>query len=220
MESAPEIDEDRTARARIRDAAIAQFAERGVAATSVKTIAGEVGVSPALVFHHFGSKEGLRTACDEHVVAIVEEQKRSALRSGPSLDVLGALRAQAQGPPVLRYLGRMLADGSSPRAAELIDGMVDIGVAAFEEGVRSGVLEPVERPRDLNAVLALWSLGLLVLHEHAERLLGVDITGDAKERARYVRVAMEALRGLFTEEAYEHARRALDVEQEREGTDD
>ena len=201
-------DSDRTARARIRDAAIAAFAERGVAATSVKAVAADAGVSTALVFHHFRSKAGLRAACDAHVLAVLDQQKRQAMRAGPHLDVFAALRQAAEGPPVVHYLARMLSDRSS-EAAALVDGLVDVSVAALEEGVRSGVLQPVEQPRDLSAVLVLWSLGLLVLHDHAERLLGVDVTGDAAQRSRYMAVAMEALRGLFTDEAYEHGRRAL-----------
>lgn len=220
MDATPTPDDDRTARARIRDAAIARFADRGAARTSVKEVAANAGVSPALVFHHFGSKEGLREACDEHVVALVEQQKRKALSEGPNLDVLAALRAQDDGPPLLRYVARMVADGS-PRAATLVDGMVDVTVASLEEGVRSGVMVPTDEPRDLSVVLALWSLGLLVLQDHAERLLGVDITGAPEDRGRYVRVAMLALRGLFTEEAFEHAQRMLrDSTDEKERADE
>lgn len=218
MESALD-EEDRTARARIRDAAIAAFAEGG-ATTSVKVIAGRVGVSPALVFHHFGSKAGLRAACDAYVVAVVEQQKRRVLREGPHADLLGALQRDAADVPVLRYLARMLADGS-PEADALVDGLVEAAMASWEEGVRSGVFQPTDQPRDLNAVLVLWSLGLLVLHEHAERLLGVDIIGAPEHRGRYARVAVDALRGLFTEEAYAHSRQALAGDPpEKEGADD
>ncbi len=52
--------EDLTARARIRDAALAQFAEYGFDRATVRGIAGAAGVSPGLVRHHFGSKNGLR----------------------------------------------------------------------------------------------------------------------------------------------------------------
>ena len=41
----------------------------GFAGTTVRAIAAEVGVSPALLLHHFGSKDGLRDACDDHVLA-------------------------------------------------------------------------------------------------------------------------------------------------------
>lgn len=59
---------DLTARARIRDAALARFGTDGIAATSVRAVAADAGVSPALVVHHFGSKEGLRQACDDYVL--------------------------------------------------------------------------------------------------------------------------------------------------------
>lgn len=43
----------------IAAAALAQFAERGYGATSVREIARSVGVDPSLVIHYFGSKDGL-----------------------------------------------------------------------------------------------------------------------------------------------------------------
>jgi AcrR family transcriptional regulator len=63
--------EDLTARARIRDAALDQFAARGVKAATLKDIADAAGVSVGLVQHHFGSKDGLREACDKHVRDVV-----------------------------------------------------------------------------------------------------------------------------------------------------
>jgi hypothetical protein len=62
--------EDLTARARIRDAALAQFAERGYAGTTIKGIAEAAGFSIGLVQHHFGAKNGLRLACDELVIEV------------------------------------------------------------------------------------------------------------------------------------------------------
>jgi AcrR family transcriptional regulator len=59
--------EDLTARARIRDAAIRLFTERGMEKTSILDIAKEAGVSGGLIRHHFGSKDGLREACDTYV---------------------------------------------------------------------------------------------------------------------------------------------------------
>ncbi|MFC4908677.1 TetR family transcriptional regulator [Actinomadura gamaensis] len=59
-------------RARLRDEALRLFAEHGPDAVSVRQIAAAAGASPALVVHHFGSKQGLRDAVDEHVVALFE----------------------------------------------------------------------------------------------------------------------------------------------------
>ena len=64
--------DDRTARAIIRDEALRLFAARGPDAVTVRQIAAAAGVSPALVVHHFGSKEGLREVVDRHVLGLFE----------------------------------------------------------------------------------------------------------------------------------------------------
>lgn len=64
---------DLTAEARIRGAALKLFAERGFEGTTVRAIARAAGVSPALIIHHYGSKEQLRDAVDEYVLAQIEE---------------------------------------------------------------------------------------------------------------------------------------------------
>src|SRR6188472_3647051 len=60
-------------REQIIEAATAVFAEYGYAGGSVRTIADRVGVSPASLLQHFGSKEGLLMAVlaewDRHTVA-------------------------------------------------------------------------------------------------------------------------------------------------------
>ena len=64
---------DLTAYARIRDASLELFADRGVPATSIRDIAAAAGVSGGLVQHHFGTKAGLRDAINDHVVAIAAD---------------------------------------------------------------------------------------------------------------------------------------------------
>ncbi|WP_307872243.1 TetR/AcrR family transcriptional regulator [Burkholderia sp. LMG 13014] len=56
-------------------AAIARqrFAKQGYAATSVREIAGLAGVDPALMAHHFGSKEGLWIAVVDQLAAQLAE---------------------------------------------------------------------------------------------------------------------------------------------------
>jgi AcrR family transcriptional regulator len=196
MRSASEVrDEDRTTRARIRDVAIAKFAEDGVAGTSVRAIASAAGVSPALIIHHFGSKDALRVECDKHVAAIIKEQKTSVMQAGASLDPVAALRGYREGPPLLRYLARTLIDGS-PHVAELVDHMVDDATKYMASGVEAGMLHPTKYHYERAAVLTIWSLGALVLHEHLERLIGVrllDYPDDPAAGAAYVRPAFEML---------------------------
>lgn len=205
-------DDDRTGRARIRDAAITRFAADGVAGTSVRAIAADAGVSAALVIHHFGSKDSLRAACDEYVAATIRERKHAAMAAGPGLDPLAALRAGEQGPPLLAYLARTLVDGS-PHVAVLVDEMVADAARYMAAGVESGLLRPTSYPDERAAVLTMWSLGALVLHEHLRRLLGVDLTGSPEELAgatAYVVPALEMLSGgLLTEAASAQMRAAF-----------
>src|SRR3984957_13471493 len=65
--------EDLSSRARLRDAAVRLFAERGVAGTSVRDIAEAAGVTAGLITHHFGSKAGLKAAVDERLVEVFTE---------------------------------------------------------------------------------------------------------------------------------------------------
>ena len=58
--------DDLTAVARIRDAAIDQLGQHGFS-VGLRAIAEAAGVSAALVIHHFGSKDGLRKACDDYI---------------------------------------------------------------------------------------------------------------------------------------------------------
>lgn len=60
-------------RARLIAAAREQFAARGFAAASVRSIAAAAGVDPSLVNHHFGSKQGLLVATMDLPVDPIEK---------------------------------------------------------------------------------------------------------------------------------------------------
>lgn len=66
-------DQDLTAVARIRNAALEGFARDGVEATSIRDVAKAAGVSAGLVQHHFKTKADLERAVNEHVVQIATE---------------------------------------------------------------------------------------------------------------------------------------------------
>ncbi len=203
-------DDDRTARARIRDAAIARFGADGVAATSLRSVAADAGVSPALVVHHYGSKEALRLACDRHVAATIRERKSAAMGAGPGLDLFAVLRESEDSRPLMRYVARVLVE-STPQVDALVDEIVEDAVAYTEEGVRSGMLKPSHDPRGRATLLTLWSLGALVLHEHARRLLGADLLGGPAGQAPYSGVATEVLGdGVLTPRTAAQAREAFE----------
>lgn len=189
--------DDRTATARIRDAAITEFATNGVAATSVRAIATRAGVSPGLVIHHFGSKDDLRGACDEHVSEIIRELKQTAMAAGSGFDITAAIRSWDTEVPLARYLARTLVDGS-PQVAQLVDEIVSDAVAYIAIGVETGLIKPSRYPQERAAILTIWSLGALVLHEHLERLIGVDITSDISSKPTAISAYMAPILEIYS----------------------
>lgn len=208
MRSAPEpttagSGDDRSTKARIRDAAIDCIADHGLADTTVRKVADTAGVSPALVIHHFGSMAALRRACDEHVATVIRERKTEAISGGPGMDVLAALREADYGN-LTGYLARVLVDDSE-LVNRLVDGIAADAVEYMAQGVENGMIRPSDDPVGRAALITLWSLGGIVLHHHMKRLLGVDITDpdvtQDPEFIRYVRPALEvAGTGMFTDD--------------------
>ncbi|WP_237843337.1 TetR/AcrR family transcriptional regulator [Cellulosimicrobium cellulans] len=101
---------DLTTRARIRDAAIERFARDGFGA-SVRSVAADVGVSHALVVHHFGSKDGLRQVCDEHVLEQIRTAKAETIVGASSGTFLQYFTTAEQYATLVGYVLRSLLDG-------------------------------------------------------------------------------------------------------------
>lgn len=187
-----------------------------MAGTSLKVIAAEAGVSQTLILHHFGSKEGLREACDRRVIDDIRSQIRESAESGTRFDVLGTLRRRQEGQAwALRYLARALTEGGES-VETLVDELAEASVAATEQSVAQGIYEPTAYPRERALVLVIWSLGAVALHRHVERLLGADLAGSPEDLVPYLRGATEILAGgLFTEEMHDRVRTAItELEQE------
>jgi AcrR family transcriptional regulator len=90
---------ERDSRARIRDAALKQFAALGFKGATIRQIAQEAGVSPGRVQHHFPSKQALRQECDEYVlrfmrIAIGQDAEGSAATEHDPLATVRVGRAR------------------------------------------------------------------------------------------------------------------------------
>lgn len=151
-----------TAAARIRDAAIDQFGRHGFD-TGLRAVADAAGVSAALVIHHFGSKEGLRTACDGYVAEQIREQKSEAMRSNDPAGWLAQLADIDSFAPMTAYLVRSMQSGGD-LAKTLWRTMIDDAEAYLDEGVRAGTLKPSRDPRARAAFLTLTGGGAFLLY--------------------------------------------------------
>jgi TetR/AcrR family transcriptional regulator, regulator of cefoperazone and chloramphenicol sensitivity len=163
---------DLTARARIRDVAVGLFASRGYRGTTIRDVAAEAGVSPGLVQHHFGAKEGLREACDQHLAETLRAIMASQTpRSHWDRDLVAEM--YDTGGPAMRYLARGLLEGW-PGVSKVFDEGV-LGTAQWlTESWPDRYEAESEKTRMHAAVMTTLSLGVVALHHHLGRWLGVD----------------------------------------------
>ncbi|MBF6210350.1 TetR family transcriptional regulator [Nocardia puris] len=155
-------DADLTTAARIRDTAIEVFGARGFQ-VGVRAIAAAAGVSPGLVNHHFGSKEGLRTACDNRVLELVRSQKlRTLTSSDTAKGILAAMAEIDAYGPLLAYLVRSLQAGG-PVAESLFERMVDDAYDYIERGVEAGVIKPSRDPMARARLIVTLNTGAVML---------------------------------------------------------
>ncbi|MEV4642488.1 TetR family transcriptional regulator [Actinoplanes sp. NPDC049548] len=175
---------DLTARARIREAAIALFAERGIGAATIRDIADAAGVSSGLLRHHFGSKEGLRDACDDYVMAELA-RIRAPYLDGRGFGEQGLLDAIQAAPLVLQtYMVRSTMDGS-PTGTKMFERMVDEG----ERWLATAPLKSAD-PRAYAAVLVALKMGMYLLRDQISEAIGADTRTPAGQ-ARMFRAAVE-----------------------------
>ena len=141
--------DDLTAKARIRNAALDLYAQFGEDRISLRAVAAEAGVTLGLVQHHFKTKAGLREAVDQLVVDYFE----NALRDVPDIGdrpAHAAARDEAvrrmleENPPVVNYVRRALLEPSA-EPLHLLDMLVDLTrreVGALRE---AGLTSPQRR---------------------------------------------------------------------------
>ena len=159
--------EDLTAKARLRDAALRLFAERGIEATSVRDIADAAGVSGGLVRHHFGSKEALRDACDAYALAQLVRLKEQAVSGGQAF---GPEFLPATQPVLLGYFVRSMLDGS-PSSQEMFSQMVGLAEDWLDANHPDGIADR----HAYGAVLVAMELGAWMMRDQLSAALGADV---------------------------------------------
>lgn len=167
--------DDLTATARIRDAAIEQFGAHGFD-VGLRAIATAAGVSAALVIHHFGSKDGLRAACDAHIADFVKASKSETLQSSDPATWFAQMAEIESYAPMMSYLVRSMQTGGD-LARSLWRTMIDNAEEYLEEGVRAGTIKPSHDPKARAKFLAMSGGGgfllYIQLHDDPQNLRAV-----------------------------------------------
>ncbi len=200
---------DITARALIRDRALALFAEQGPDAVTIREIAAAAGVSPGLVVHHYGSKQGLREAVDAYVSEAFEGMLAAAVDDpeafGGSVPQAAASFAELllaylpPDSPVPAYLKRLLLSGD-PVGRDLFRRWYELSVAMTAQFTQAGMMRPSDDPAVRAAFLMINDLAVVLLRDHLTDVLGIDPLSDDGIRRWAADVVAAYAEGVFTSE--------------------
>jgi AcrR family transcriptional regulator len=192
--------EDLTAQARIRNAAIAEFAVEGFLKATVRNIAAAAGVSPALVIHHFGSKAGLREICDAYVLETLLQRARD---DASAAGVRGGLRDYLANPAEFHLQGQYMVraiDEDSPTADRFVEALVGESEKVLNAGIGDGSIRPTSDLRAMAVLTLINSQALLSMPPAIVRALGHDALNPAVMR----RMAAPSLElytyGIYTDD--------------------
>lgn len=193
---------DLTAKAVIRDEALRLFAEHGPDRVSVRQVAAAAGVSPGLVMHHYGSRQGLREAVDTHVGGVFDTWFAQAAEIDWSADTASVteLLTAALPPdsPIPGYVKQLLT-GGDPAGRALFAQWYRATVVMLDRLTEAGAVRPVDDGRTLAAFLVLNDLAVLLLRDHVTATLGEDPLS-REGAARWTATALAVYRdGVFTD---------------------
>ena len=135
-------DQDLTAKARIRNAALDLYASQGEDRTSMRAIAAAAGVTVGLLVHHYGTKDRIRDAVEELVIDYFRQAIARAPADGTPAGVAAGRNAAvtemlAANPEVVNYMRRALLDPAGPRG-QLLERLTELSSTEVSELRRTG----------------------------------------------------------------------------------
>ena len=172
------------------------FSEKGFNSVSIREITRAAGVSPGLLIHHFKSKEAFIKACIDEVFGEV-----LSFKTEPNpLDMNTQLNKWKSNPEFyktpLKFFKAVMSSNSE-YSKQLFELILDGSRKVLEDGVKNGL---VKKPSDLemtNLVLAVNSLGTILLSDYIRDQLGGEFTDP-----EYAQGFMKANLEIYTNGVY------------------
>lgn len=177
--------------ARIRAAAMTRFAADGFS-VGLRAIAADAGVTAGLITHHFGSKEGLRQACDAEVLRQMDQAKRDSEIFGGSAKVMTQMAQAEQYIPASAYALRSLMEGGE-LARTLMEMFATESESLMAAGVAAGTINPSMDEVARARYHAYAEAGALLMYMHCEAPDPTDIQAVVRDYyTTYGPVALES----------------------------
>lgn len=207
-------------REKILREATAEFAARGYDGARVDSIARRCRLSKNMLYHYFGSKEGLFVAVLEHMYEMLRKRQRDfAVRAADPVKAMRQLVAHTfsallDHPEVIALLNsENLHQGRHIRRSRRIRELYDPLVDTIREVLRRGVAEGVFRS-NIDPVTLYLSLSAMAYHYLSNQYtlkaaFGIDFTAAEQRRAWLNHVGDMVLAYCATEAAAGTGRRSV-----------
>ena len=155
------------------EVAVNVLAREGFAATSLRMIAIEAGVSPALLVHHFGSRQGL-------IEQAINKTLGEWLETKDDLTAIGLTEALRQWPQVaedgqtkLQFFRQLMIAGGKP-AQHLFERMAAEAKVRLEQFAQLGFTEKLSDIESASVLMASYALAPLIMGDQIKKVLGGD----------------------------------------------
>lgn len=186
--------EDLTAKARIRNAALDLYSKSGPDRISLRAIASEAGVTLGLVQHHYKTKAGLRDAVDQLVVDYFATALAEVPDAEHPADLAGARdeavrRMLAANPPVVDYVRRAVLDPYGENL-HLLDALVDLTAREVSTLRKSGRASTRRRESTQIVAVLVRQMGEMLLAPLVDVVWDRVDSSDAERKPR-LRITVE-----------------------------
>ena len=169
-------------RARIVNAAVESFAQKGFEAASTRHIAQAAGVEQGLLTYHFATKDDLWRAAADRVFAVLRESVEEHVATLEDIEpaergreaIRAYVRTMAANPEFFRFIVDQ-GNRADARQRWLVDRHIKPGLEAMK---RLGILRAIGADEDRlpHALFAMLGAGSLIfaVPQNCRRLTGVD----------------------------------------------
>jgi len=166
-----------TTREQLLTIAVEMFAANGFAQTSLRAIAKQAGVSPALLVHHFGTKDALIKEAIAITLGHWVADEKAAMLDDESNQLSHWQAVMAKGATPLRFFRQVLLAGGE-YSQRLFAAAVGESESLLEQMKSAGRLRDVKDPKTTALMLTLSGLGSVLFMDHIEKILGGSIASE------------------------------------------
>lgn len=185
-----------TTRDQLLSIAVEMFAEKGFAGTSLRSIAKQAEVSPALLVHHFGTKDALVKEAISKTLGDWVADEKSAILDDASHQVENWQSLAAKGTASLNFFRQALLAGGE-YSQRLFHAAFLESEALLDQMQAVGRLKDISDKQTTALMMTISGLGSVLFMNQIEQTLGGPISSD-QVASRLVNANQEMMQeGVF-----------------------